>query len=94
MPDVISTSGTNVVSTSCGVKNLTSDFVLFATLEQRYFNVEKALISDRLTVSSILKISHSTYLKICDNLSVKFAIFKKYHLPFQSSYCLFCLVPA
>ena len=38
--DVVSTSGTDVVSTLCDVENPTSDFVSFSTLGQRYFNVD------------------------------------------------------
>ena len=38
--DVVSTSGTDVVSTLCDVENPTSDFVSFSTSDQRYFNVD------------------------------------------------------
>ena len=37
---VVSTSDTDVVSTLCNVENLTSDFVLFSTSDQSYFNVD------------------------------------------------------
>ena len=37
--DVVSTSGTDVVSTLCNVENPTSDFVSFSTSDQRCFNV-------------------------------------------------------
>ena len=38
--DVVSTSGTDVVSTLCKVENPTSDFVSFSTSDQRYFKVD------------------------------------------------------
>ena len=38
--DVVSTSGTDVVSTFCNDENPMSDFVSFSTSDQRYFNVE------------------------------------------------------
>ena len=38
--NVVSTSGTDVVSTLYNVENLTSDFVSFSTSDQRYFNVD------------------------------------------------------
>ena len=38
--NVISTSGTDVVSALCNVENQTSDFVSFSTSNQRYFNVD------------------------------------------------------
>ena len=38
--DVVSTSGTDVVSTLSNVENPTSDFVSFSTSDQRYFNVD------------------------------------------------------
>ena len=40
---------------------------------------------------SILKTSHSNYLLFYSSLPVKFAIFLKSSLLFNSSYCLFCL---
>ena len=39
----------------------------------------------------ILKISRSNYLLFCSNLTVKFSIFLKSGLLFNSFYCLFCL---
>ena len=41
--DVVSMSGTGVVSTLCNVENTTSDFVSFSTSDQRYFNVDPTL---------------------------------------------------
>ena len=38
--NVVSTLGTDVVSTLCNVENPTSDFVLFSTSDQRYFNID------------------------------------------------------
>ena len=38
--DVVSTSGTDVVSTLCKIENLMSDFVSYSTSDQRYFNVD------------------------------------------------------
>ena len=38
--DVVSTSDTGVVSKLRDVENPTSDFVLFSTSDQRYFNVD------------------------------------------------------
>ena len=38
--NVVSTSGTDVVSTLCNVENPTSDFASFSTSDQRYFNVD------------------------------------------------------
>ena len=38
--NVVSTSGTDVVSTLCNVENPTSDFVSFSTSDQHYFNVD------------------------------------------------------
>ena len=38
--NVVSTSGTDVVSTLCNVENPTSDFVSFSTSDQCYFNVD------------------------------------------------------
>ena len=55
--------------------------------------IENALISDRLGTrfKSILKILHFNYLSFWNNLTVKFAIFLKSSLIFNSLYCLFCL---
>ena len=53
--------------------------------------IEKALIDDRLAVSKVLKVLHSSYLKFCSNLPVKFAIFVKSSLLFNSFYCPFFL---
>ena len=38
--NVVSTSGTDVVSTLCNVENPTLDFVSFSTSDQRYFKVD------------------------------------------------------
>ena len=38
--DVVLTSSTNVVSTSCKVENPTSDFVLYSMSDQGYSNVD------------------------------------------------------
>ena len=38
--DVVSTSGTDIVSTLCNVENPTPDFVSFSTSDQLYFNVD------------------------------------------------------
>ena len=38
--NVVSTSGTDVVSTLRNVENPTSDFVSFSMSDQRYFNVD------------------------------------------------------
>ena len=38
--DVVSVSGTDVVSTLCNIENPMSDFVSFSTSDQRYFNVD------------------------------------------------------
>ena len=40
---------------------------------------------------TILKILHFNYLQYCNNLPVKFVIFLKSSLLFNSFYCLFCL---
>ena len=41
---------------------------------------------------NILKISHSNYLSFWSNLSVKFAIFEKISLLFNSFYCFFLFI--
>ena len=41
--NVVSTSGTDVVSTSCNVENPMSDFVSFSMSDQRYFNLDPTL---------------------------------------------------
>ena len=41
---------------------------------------------------NILKISHSNYASFCSNLPMKFAIFFKSSLLFNSFYCLFLLL--
>ena len=38
--NVVSTSGTDVVSTLCNVENPTLDFVSFSMSDQRYFSVD------------------------------------------------------
>ena len=38
--EVVSTSGTDVVSTLCKVEDPMSDFVSFSTSDQRYFKVD------------------------------------------------------
>ena len=54
--------------------------------------IEKALIIDRLRVSKVSWIFRiPTTHKFCSNLPVKFSIFLKSSLLFNSFYCLFYL---
>ena len=38
--DVVSTAGSDVVSTFCNIEKPTSDFVSFSTSDQRYLNID------------------------------------------------------
>ena len=57
----------------------------FPILKGTVMQIEKALTCFK----SILKISHFNYLYFCSNLSMKFAIFLKSNVTFNSFYCLY-----
>ena len=63
--DVVSTSGTDAVSTLCNVENPTSDFVSFSTSDQCYFNVEpKCWSKVDPTLKCWLEYEHTTLIEV------------------------------